>query len=60
MEIDGETSPRMGAEQEIECLNSALARYDMMRSVLVIVEELVESGGGQASVTNTGEEEEER
>ena len=44
MEVEGESSSNqnMAPEQEVDCLNSAIANFDMMNSVLVIVDDLLQ------------------
>lgn len=44
MEVEGESSSdqNMAPEQDVDCLKSAIANFDMMNSVLVIVDDLLQ------------------
>ena len=42
MEIGGETTSNLSPKQDLDCLNSAIINFDMMNSVLCIVDGLIQ------------------
>ena len=55
MDVDGETSPNSDPQQELDCLKSAITNFDLMGSVLCIVDGLIQ-GTREEKVTERDQE----